>query len=376
VRFTPTTLTEAEQALRDEVRDFLASELPKNRRPGLGMDTEASPEFSRRLAARGWLGMTIPRQYGGHERSAVERFVVIEELLAAGAPVAAHWVADRQIAPAILAFGNEAQRRRFLPAIARGDLCFSLGMSEPDAGSDLAAVKSRAVRTRGGWLLSGTKIWTSRAHESHFMVVLCRTGEPGSDRHDGLSQLIVDLSWPGVTVRPIPFLDGSHHFDEVALSEVEVPDDMVLGEPGAGWRQVTSELTHERSGPDRYMSAWKLIETFIAEHPAEAEQAAVPIGILVARYWAIHQMSLALARAMDTGASTSVQAAMVKDLGTVFEQEVVRVMQQVFGRDPFPGPGGSFESLLAQAIVTAPAYTLRGGTTEILRTITARALAR
>jgi len=375
VRFRPVTLGAAEEALRSEVRDFLAKELPRGSyRPGLGMNAMHSPEFSAKMAARGWVGMAIPKGYGGHDRTPVESFIVAEEMLAAGAPVGAHWFADRQTAPMLLAFGTEKQRRRFLPAIAAGKCWFSIGMSEPDAGSDLASVRTSARRVEGGWSVSGTKIWTSGAHRNHFFVVLCRTSPLKDDRHEGLSQLIVDLSSPGISVRPIPFLDGSHDFNEVHLDDVFVPDDMVLGEIGMGWQQVTSELSYERSGPDRFLSSWQLLEIFLSEHPDVAEEHAEAIGELVARAWGIRQMSLAVARSLQYGSHPVVEAALVKDLGTTFEQEVVAVMQAVFGADPDPSSGSLFESLLAQSVLISPSYTLRGGTTEILRSVAARAL--
>ncbi len=253
-RFTPAVLTEDEEQLRSEVRAFLAEELPPGSyAPGLGMNGSHSPEFSKKLAQRGWLGMAVPPRYGGHGRTAVDRFIVVEELLAAGAPVGAHWIADRQTAPALLTYGTEEQRERLLPAISAGECYFSIGMSEPDAGSDLASVLTMATRVPDGWSVSGTKIWTSGAHLNHFCVVLCRTSPLEDDRHHGLSQLIVDLTSPGITINPIPFLDGSHHFNEIVLDEVFVPDDMVLGDVGMGWQQVTSELSYERSGPDRFL---------------------------------------------------------------------------------------------------------------------------
>jgi alkylation response protein AidB-like acyl-CoA dehydrogenase len=374
-RFTPAVLTEEEEHLRSEVRAFLAEELPRGSyEPGLGMLASYSPEFSRKLAGRGWLGMAIPPEYGGHGRTAVDRFIVVEELLAAGAPVAAHWIADRQYAPTLLTYGTEAQRERFLPAIAAGECYFSIGMSEPDAGSDLASVRSTATRVQGGWSLSGTKIWTSGAHMNHFFVVLCRTSPPGDDRHQGLSQLIVDLSSPGIKINPIPFLDGSHHFNEVVLDEVFVPDGMVLGEVGMGWLQVTSELSYERSGPDRFLSTWQLLERYLAERGDEAGRAADAMGRLVARFWTIRQLSLSVARALQQGRAPAVEAAIVKDLGTTFEQEVVAVLQSLVEDDPDPGSSSLFESLLAQAVVTAPSYTIRGGTTEVLRSVAARGL--
>lgn len=375
MRFDPVILNSEEEELRSEVREFLEETLPRGSyRPGLGADAGHSPEFSRKLAQKGWVGMAIPAEYGGHGRTPVDRFIVVEELLAAGAPIFAHWVADRQTAPTLLAYGTEEQRRRFLPAIARGECFFSIGMSEPDSGSDLASVRSTATKIDGGWLLSGTKIWTSGAHLNHYFVVLCRTSPMGEDRHHGLSQLIVDLSTQGVKINPIPFLDGSHHFNEVVLNDVFVPDEMVLGDVGMGWQQVTSELSYERSGPDRYMSTWQLFESYMLEERFDHVKDAESIGRLAARLWAIRQLSLSVARLIQRGRSPAVEAAMVKDLGTMFEQEVALTMQVLVEDDPDPGSLSLFESLLGQAIVIAPSYTIRGGTTEVLRSVAARSL--
>lgn len=375
MRFAPVTLTVEEEALRAEVRSFLAEELPRGSyRPGLGMNAVHSPEFSKKLAERGWVGMAIPPKYGGHGRSAVDRFIVVEELLAAGAPVHAHWVADRQTAPTLLVFGTDTQRRRFLPSIAAGECFFSIGMSEPDAGSDLAAVRTTATKVEDGWSLSGTKIWTSGAHLNHFFVVLCRTSSMGEDRHHGLSQLIVDLAAPGLKINPIRFLDGTADFNEVVMEEVFVPDDMVLGEVGMGWQQVTSELSYERSGPDRFLSSWQLLETYLAEREEQAGLVAEQMGRLTARFWVIRQLSLSVARAIQEGRAPAVEAAIVKDLGTTFEQEVVATMQSLVEVDPDPGSSSLFESLLAQAVVVSPSYTIRGGTTEVLRSVAARGL--
>src|SRR5262249_31593682 len=171
--------------------------------------------FSAKLAQRGWLGMALPARYGGHDRSAVDRFIVAEELLRWGAPIGHHWVADRQTGPIINRFGTEEQKQRFLPGICAGELSFAIGMSEPDAGSDLAAVRTRATRVDGGWLVNGTKVWTSGAQESDWFVVLCRTSDQPGDRHAGLSQLIVDLKGDGLSITSIPFLSGHRDFNEV-----------------------------------------------------------------------------------------------------------------------------------------------------------------
>jgi len=377
VRFQPVTLTPAEQRLRDEVRAFLAETLPPGSfRPSLGMNAVHSPEFSRAVAARGWVGMAVPSEHGGPGRSPVDRFIVAEELLAAGAPVAAHWVADRQTAPTLAAFGTDEQRERFLGPIMRGECYFSIGMSEPDAGSDLAAVRTTATRADGGWLVNGTKIWTSNAHRNHFFTALCRTSPPGEERHDGLSQLIVDLASPGVAVNPIHFLDGSHHFNEVAMTDVFVPDGLVLGEVGMGWQQVTSELSFERMGPDRYLSSYQLLAAYVRERVGPEPPAAVAeaLGRLAARLFAIRQCSLSVARSLQEGHPSTAATSIAKDLGTNFEQEVVATVQELVEEDPDPTSASLLESLLAQAVAIAPSYTVRGGTTEILRSVAARAL--
>ncbi|MPZ00888.1 MAG: acyl-CoA dehydrogenase [Actinophytocola sp.] len=378
MRFDTTVLSPAELDLRAAVREFLAAELPEDRIPALGMAAEHDPAFSRKLAAAGWVGMAIPPEYGGRGRSAVDRFIVTEELLSAGAPIGAHFVADRQTAPTLLSFGTEEQRKYFLPRISAGECWFSLGMSEPDAGSDLASVRTSAKRVDGGWSINGTKVWTSGAHLNHYFAVLCRTSPANGDRHAGLSQLIVDLGSPGVKVSPIPYLNGTHSFNEVLLDDVFVPDDMVLGEVGSGWAQVTSELAYERSGPDRFLSTFNLLRYFIAEHGAEYvdDAAARVVGTLSAHFWTIRQLSLAVARALDEGRAPAVEAALVKDLGTRFEQRVIELMRTVAETEVGPGEGSIFQRLLAEAILTGPTFTLRGGTTEVLRSIAARGLTR
>ena len=363
--------------LRAEVREFLAAELPRGSyQPGLGMDGLHSAEFSRTLAARGWLGLRVPPEYGGAGRSSVERFVVTEELLAAGAPVMASWVSDRQIAPSLLAYGSEAQRQRFLPVICRGECFFSLGMSEPDSGSDLASVRTTATKTDGGWLLNGTKVWTTYAHRNHFMMTLCRTSKE-ADRHAGLSQFIVDLAGPGVTVRPIPLLDGTHHFNEVVFEDAFVPDDHLVGEAGAGWRQITAELAHERAGPDRYLSTYSVFDAYLRElaRPTDAtnDEAAI-LGAFAARLWSIREMSRSVAAQLDSGHAPNVEAAIVKDLGTTFEQDSVELLAGLFEGSPSPDGPSTFERLLARAVLTSPTFTIRGGTTEILRIVAGRSL--
>jgi alkylation response protein AidB-like acyl-CoA dehydrogenase len=365
--------------LRAEVRGFIAGELAAGRfGPRCDSWHAAWDEaFSRRLGERGWLGMTIPVAYGGQGRSALDRYVVTEELLAAGAPVAAHWVADRQTAPTLLRYGTEQQKQRYLPAIARGECYVGLGLSEPDAGSDLAGVRTKAARVAGGWELTGTKVWTTGAHHAHVITVLARSGPPdGRNRRAGLSQFLVNLPDPAVRIRPIRLLSGEHHFNEVVLDGVFVPDDMVLGELGEGWRQVTAELAFERSGPERFLSTFPLLDCLVrqlAGQGAAGRTDAARLGETVARLWALRQMSLAVAGALARGEAPAVAAALVKDLGTRLENEVIDVARQLAQVEAAPSAPG-LPGLLAGAVMYSPGFTLRGGTNEILRGVVARGL--
>ena len=375
--FPPTELTADELQLQGEVRAFLANELPRGTfAPGLGMAAPRDRAFSAKLAQRGWIGMALPTHYGGHDRSAVDRFVVSEELLRWGAPVGHHWVADRQSGPMINRFGTDEQKRRFLPAICRGELSFAIGMSEPGAGSDLAAVRTRATRVDGGWVVNGTKVWTSAAHESDWFVVLCRTGDASEDRHAGLSQLIVDLRSKGLTISPIPFLSGRRDFNEVALEDVFVPDQLVLGEIGGGWGQNTSELAHERGGPERWLSTYLLLEELLRSRSQlfGAERAEVMLGDAVARWWAMRRLSLSVARMIDSGEAPAVQSALVKEMGTRFEQDVLACVLELIALEPVRDGESMFERLLFEAVLSAPSFTIRGGTNEILRSVASKGL--
>jgi alkylation response protein AidB-like acyl-CoA dehydrogenase len=375
----PAPRSAAAEEVRAEVREFLAAELAAGTF-STHVDTWLSgvdPAFSKKLGERGWLGMTWPKRYGGHERTAMERYAVTEELLAAGAPVAAHWIADRQSGPNLLRYGTEAQRAEILPRIAAGECYFVIGMSEPDSGSDLASIRTRAVRNADGdWVVNGAKVWTSNAHASHYAITLVRTSPADpAHRHAGMSQLLVDLSLPGITVNPIRILDGGHHFNEVVFDDVVIPGEMLLGEEGNGWHQVTAELAFERSGPERFLSTYPLVAEF-ARRAAESGDPAqlATLGRLSARLLALRQMSLRIAGALDRGELPDIPAALVKDVGTTFEADVideVRRAVDVPASLDSPDPLGR---ALAEAQLHAPGYTLRGGTNEILRGIVARGL--
>ena len=259
VNFPIYALPPAADALRAQVRQFIADEKAAGHWQRRGdFSTAHDAGFSARLGARGWIGMTWPKAYGGQDASTLERLVVTEELIAANAPMAAHWIGDRQSGPLLLRFGSEEQRQTYLPKIARGECFFAIGMSEPDSGSDLASVRTRAVPVEGGWKVTGRKVWTTFAHVNHYAIVLVRTGDAGESRHEGLSQLIVDLHDPKVQINPIINMAGHREFNEVVFDDTFVPAENMVGEPGNGWQQVTSELAYERSGPERYLTCIRL----------------------------------------------------------------------------------------------------------------------
>lgn len=362
-------------ALRAEVRAFLAEQLAAGTfTPSVdawlcGWDET----FTAALAAHGWLGMTVPKEYGGHGRSFIDRFVVTEELLAASAPVAAHWIADRQIVPSLVKYGTESQKREFLPKIAAGECFFGIGMSEPDSGSDLASVRTRAARTDGGWRLTGTKVWTSGAHRAHAFIVLARSAPADLDhRHAGLSQFIVRLDAPGVEVRPIVSMSGSHHFNEVVLDDTFVPDAMVFGEIGDGWNQVTAELSYERSGPERLLSTFTLLAALTDGMANDQIPRDAHLGRLVARIAGLHQMSTAVAGALERRQPADIAAAVVKVLGTTTEGDIADFADLRAGDSSAIEP--SYRDLITAAVDQRPGFTLRGGTNEVLRGVIARGL--
>jgi alkylation response protein AidB-like acyl-CoA dehydrogenase len=375
----PPVSPEAEQ-VRAEVRSFLAREnasrTPRERAESWN---GYEPDFSRKMAKQGWIAMTWPKRYGGHERNAIERYVVLEEMLAAGAPVSAHWIADRQSGPLIMRVGTDEQKDTLLPKIAAGEAYFCIGMSEPDSGSDLASVRTRAVKVQGGYLVNGTKVWTSFAHLATHMILFCRTGGGSQDpanRHGGVSQFVIDLkNTPNIRISPIYALTGEHHFNEVVFTDCFLPDSALLGKEGDGWNQVTSELALERSGPERFLSSFTLlVELVRALGPEPSERAAVAVGRLTSHVMTLRRLSRSVAGMLQAGENPALQAAMVKDLGAVFEQEIPEVARLLVETEPEADSTRAFSAVLAHTMLHAPSFSLRGGTREVLRGIIARGL--
>jgi alkylation response protein AidB-like acyl-CoA dehydrogenase len=382
--FDPIRLPPACQALRAEVRAFLAEEIdagtfsPFTGAIGGAIDGTFNAEFSRKVGQRGWIGMTWPKQYGGQERSYLERYVVTEELRVANAPVRLHFVADRQSGPVIIKYGSERVKADILPRICAGEVCFAIGMSEPNSGSDLFAANVKATWTDGGWLINGSKVWTSNAHHAHYLIGLFRTSAPTKEnRRHGLTQFVVDMKTPGITVNPIIHMAGQHDFNEVVFTDAFMPDDHVLGEVDGAWKQATSELAYERSGPERFLETYYVLTELVRVLGATPDtRGAEGLGRLVAQLHTMRRMSVSVAGMLEAGKEPVVEAAIVKDVGTLWEQQLPHVARDLaaFVEDDAAGNRASFDAQLAYATLIAPKLTLQGGTTEVLRGIIARGL--
>jgi acyl-CoA dehydrogenase len=367
--------TDSLATLRTEVRAFLTDQRARSEFDPVSSGWMVyDRKFSQACGARGYIGIAWPEMYGGGGLTQLERYVVVEELLAAGAPLGAHWVTDRQSGPQIIKYGTEKLREELLPRMARGEVCFAIGMSEPDSGSDLASIRSAAVKDGNGWRLNGRKIWTTNGHRADYMIGLFRT-DPRleAQRHRGMTQFVVDLTSRGVSRRPIEDLNGEDDFSEITFDDVFVPDINVLGEPGSGWELVMGELAYERSGPERFLSVYPLLQQAI-EAGAEAFDggSASALGRLVARIAILRQMSLSISGRIAAGDLPALEAALVKDMGNRFEQEIPEALRTLGVPPAFIGSG--LQSKLAAAVIAAPSFTLRGGTPEILRGIIARGL--
>lgn len=355
----------AEAGLRDSVRELVGEWLTAGRftpRSDAWLRS-CDPTFSKALAERGLLGVSWPRQFGGREGTNVMRYAVVEELLRAGAPVAYHWMAERQIGPQILRLGSERLKDEFLPAITRGDLCFCLGMSEPDAGSDLASVRTRATRVPNGWRIDGRKIWTSLAQVATHGYLLART-EKSEKKHHGLSEFLLDMDSPGITVTPITDMSGEHHFNEVVYEDVFVPEDRLLGQEGDGWSQVVHQLSFERGGPERLLSTYPLLVEALTGRGAVSQRQ--DIGALVARLGVLRRLARDVAGAVDAGASPVTEAATLKYLGNAFEHDVIEVARSV---DPTSLVRGT---TFAEALLASPGFSIRGGAADVLLDLIAR----
>ncbi|QIL80166.1 acyl-CoA dehydrogenase [Diaphorobacter sp. HDW4A] len=380
LEFQPLRLPDHVQQLRGEVRAFIDSEIAVGTfDPDIpSEDWELHRAFARKVAARGWIGMTWSRQYGGQERSFLDRYVVNEEMMVANAPNSVYFTADRQSGPTLIKYASERIKSEVLPKIIAGEACFCIGMSEPDSGSDLFAAKCKARRVKGGWRVNGSKIWTTNAHRADYMIGLFRTSAPTPEnRRHGLTSFLVDMSAPGITCNIIDQMSGIRDFNEVVFDDVFIPDDQLIGEVDGAWKQATTELAYERSGPERFVETFSALRNLVAvAGDAPDVRMAESIGRMVAELHTLRRMSVSIAGMLEAGLEPVSEAAIVKDMGTMWEQELP---QRVRHASAFVAAANSpeharFENVLQFTQRIAPKLTIQGGTTEILRGVIARGM--
>jgi alkylation response protein AidB-like acyl-CoA dehydrogenase len=370
--------TAEQEAFRQDIRTFVREAMPEP--PDIPEDAWIvgfDRMFSKKLAARGWIGLTWPREYGGQGKSYLDRLILTEELLRHGAPVAAHWLGDRQMGPSILRYGTPEQKRKFLPGIIAGDTVFCIGMSEPGAGSDLAGLQTKAVDDGDAYILSGQKIWTSFAHLADYCYLVARTN-PDVPKHKGISEFLVDMRTPGITIKPIVDMTGAHHFNEVFFDQVRISKDCLVGEKDHGWYQIASQLDYERSGIERLMSNYPLLGA-ITRYVQETGQiqrelvrhrlAQLHIEFTMGRF-----LVYKVAWLLTQGVIPNAESAAAKAYCTEFEQRLAQAASDLMGGYGQLLPGSHQARLhgrIARAYLYAPAYTIQGGTSTILRNIIA-----
>ena len=379
IHFDQIRLPHEAQILREEVREFLAEESaagtfnPQREGGGEGFNRA----FSEKVGAKGWIGLTWPKKYGGHERSFLERYVVTEEFRVANAPTRGHFIADRQSGPVLMKYANEEICMDVLPRICRGTCCFCIGMSEPGSGSDLFAAKTKAEKSGDCWRINGTKVWTSSAHHADYMIGLFRTSPPTQEnRRHGLTQFLVDMTLPGITVNPVLQMTGDHDFNEVVFEDVLIPGSFVLGEVDMAWKQATSELAYERSGPERFLETYNILVSLVRLLGNDPDlRGAEGMGRLVAQLHTLRRMSVSVNGMLQAGKEPVLEGSIVKDLGTLWEQALPAKARDLAAfSDPQAANLISFEKQLEYATMIAPKLTIQGGTTEVLRGIIARGL--
>ncbi|MBI2907600.1 MAG: acyl-CoA dehydrogenase family protein [Chloroflexi bacterium] len=376
--------TEEQERFREEVRDFLEEELRKGSfQPREDAWTGAfSLEFSRKIAEKGWIGLTWPKEYGGQGRTYLDRLVFMEEVLKYGAPLAAHWMAERQMGPSIINYGTEEQKKYFLPRIIRAEVTFCAGMSEPGAGSDLASLQTRAVEDDNGFVINGQKVWTSRAHLSHYIYLVART-DPNVPKHKGISEFIVDLKLPGITINPLTDMSGGQHFNEVFFDNVRIPKTALIGVRNRGWYQIAAQLDYERSGLERIMSNYPLLSAVTA-YAKETRKNGKPLSEdplvreklakLTVEFEVGRLLIYRVAWMLTQGKLPNYQTALAKTYGSEFEQRLANCALDIFGLRGQLLAGSKwalYGGRPPRNYLFSRGYTIQGGTSEILRNVIA-----
>jgi alkylation response protein AidB-like acyl-CoA dehydrogenase len=378
--------SDEQKCFREEIQDFLKTELQQGSFiPQQNAWIEGfSKEFSGKISKRGWIGLTWPKEYGGQERGYLDRLILVEEMLKAQAPIGFHFLADRQVGPALIRFGSEELKREFLPKIIDAEISFCLCFSEPDAGSDMVSVRTTALDEGNDYVINGQKVWTSNGHLADFGWLLAKTNlDQKLPKHKTLSEFILDMKAPGVTVQPLMNIAGAHSFNEVFLDEVKIPPNRLVGKKDEGFDQIMEQMVYERAGIERlmqnyaikgylqeYVRATKRNGKYLWEDPIVRNMlATLEIEFNIGRLLCYN-----VAWTIDQGKVPTYEASVCKVFCTQYEQKLSDIATQLMGiyGQLLPGsPWAPFGGAAAESYLWSPSYTLQGGTIEILKNIIA-----
>ena len=345
-------------ALREEAAAVAADAVQRFGRHNVTWMNGYSKEFSQELAERGWIGMIWPKEFGGGGRPPIDRLIVGEEMIKAGAPIAASWFGDRQMGPALIQYGTKEQQEQFLPDILAGKSTWCIGMSEPNSGSDLASLKTSARDDGDEWVINGQKIWTSFGAHADYCYLICRTNSEGPP-HAGISEIIVPMNTPGIEIRPITDMTTNRHFCEVFFTDARVPKANLVGREGGAFGQTMRQLEHERGGIDRLMSnyaqfkhAMSLADT--SKSTVRQEIAKLETGYRIGRILVIREVL----KQAPAGFSAA-----TKCFCTEHQQKVDEFVYRMMGAS------GALWDDMVQGLVYGPGYTIMGGTSNVMRNI-------
>ncbi len=378
------SFSKEQKKLRQEVRSFLEDELARELwKPACDAWIQGyDPEFTKRVAQKGWIGLTWPKEHGGQERSSIDRLIVTEEMLRYGAPAACHWFADRQIGGSILKYGSEEQKAEFLPKIITGEMYVGLGMSEPEAGSDLASLKTRATEENDCYVVNGQKTWTSGAWFTNYIYLLART-DVDAPKHRGISEFIVPMDLPGISRIPMIDITGTEAWNDVFFDNVRVPKKYMIGEKNKGFYHVLEQLAYERGGMERLMGNYPLFDALIRfAKETKYNGKALSQDTMIRHKLAQLQVEFEVGRlfmykvamVMDEGRAPTVEASMSKAYATTFEQHLANTAMEILGPYGLLWAGSKyvpFEGLAAHSYLGSKGYSLQAGSTEILKNIIA-----
>lgn len=370
--------TQAQRRLRAELRSYFAglfSEEVRRRAGEEGVGGQYFRDVVARLGADGWLGIGWPVEYGGQGRSMEDQFIFFDEVQRAGLPFP--FVTVNTVGPTLMAQGSPEQKRRFLPGILAGEIVFAIGYTEPDAGTDLASLTTRAVRDGGDWVVDGSKIFTSGANTADYIWLACRT-DPEAPKHKGISILIADTKDPGFSWSPIRTVGGMT-VTATYYSGVRVPHSNLVGEVNGGWKLMTTQLNHERVGlaalGGRMTALWERVLAWAKDNGAiDTPWVRQDLARAHARLEAMHLMNWKMVQSAGEGTLSGAEAGGTKVYGTETHVEVQRLLLGVLGaagriRPESPGAvlSGQVEQLSRQGIVN----TFGGGVNEVLRDMVA-----